>query len=73
MAAGTALQTSNAKVGQVQKKKKSVLLHNGGWDPEISASENGVPYNDLVSRRLFDKKMKVVKMECFCNVLNMFL
>jgi hypothetical protein len=31
-------------------------------DPETSASENGVPDNDLVSQRLCDKKMKVFKM-----------
>jgi hypothetical protein len=58
VAAGTALQTFIEKVGQVQKTKmKLVLLHNGGYK---------CAYNDLVSQRLYEKKMKVMK----CNGFN---
>ncbi len=34
-------------------------------DPKTSVAENGVPYNDLVTQRLYEKKMKIMK----CNVL----
>jgi hypothetical protein len=46
-------------------------------DPETRASEkrnlfnsNNVPYNDLFLQRLYEKKMKVIKMKSFYHVLN---
>jgi hypothetical protein len=57
VAAGTALQTYNAKVGPVQQQKLNQCCYMT-VDPKTSASENSVPYNDLVSQRLYDKRMR---------------
>jgi hypothetical protein len=67
VAADTALQTSMAKVSQVQQKLNQCC--NITVDPETSASENGAPYNDLVSRRFYDKNVKVIKI---VNIFAMF-
>jgi hypothetical protein len=61
VAAGTALQTYIPNFGQVQQQKLNQCCYIT-VEPETRASENGIC---LTQQRLYDKKIKVIKIVMF--------